>query len=351
MEQPIIEACNDKKTTQLYNLKPIGIGTPYIESLTSYIIRLAAAHNFTPGNLIGKIITPLLNKNYLINTAVRGGGGLYKSASALNGIKSSAIDLVKSLEVLTLREDLELLTMLTWSKVLPTRGLMRSHKAWCPVCYEEWKKNDQVIYEPLIWFIEEVKICTRHKVKLETYCSYCAKEIPTLSRNSQHGYCSNCSRWLGGEKDFLSQEKEINFLEVWKAKNIGELLESMAFIKGCTDESRIQIVLKKAVMECTDGKESELIKLLDVPKSTYKSWVEENKRPSLYYLLKVSCCLGITLKQLLTDDLTTIAFNFQPMKYPSKMEYIWNQRFPDGYIVYGKIKVQSFAKEKCRVLH
>ncbi|MEK5441206.1 hypothetical protein [Fredinandcohnia sp. FSL W7-1320] len=60
--------------SRLFSLPPIGKGTPYIESLTSYIIRLSEAHNVTPGILIGKEITPLLNKHYLNETVVRGGG-------------------------------------------------------------------------------------------------------------------------------------------------------------------------------------------------------------------------------------------------------------------------------------
>lgn len=37
--------------SRLYRLEPVGIGTPYVESLTSYIARLAAEHCVTPKNL------------------------------------------------------------------------------------------------------------------------------------------------------------------------------------------------------------------------------------------------------------------------------------------------------------
>jgi TniQ len=38
--------------SRLYHLEPIGIGTPSVESLTSYIARLAAAHSVHPRNLL-----------------------------------------------------------------------------------------------------------------------------------------------------------------------------------------------------------------------------------------------------------------------------------------------------------
>jgi hypothetical protein len=43
----------------LYALKPIGVGTPRVECLTSYIARLADAHCVFPGVLMEKIIVPL----------------------------------------------------------------------------------------------------------------------------------------------------------------------------------------------------------------------------------------------------------------------------------------------------
>src|SRR5436305_2454272 len=40
--------------SRLYHLEPIGIGTPYVESLTSYINRLARAHCVLSGKLIAQ---------------------------------------------------------------------------------------------------------------------------------------------------------------------------------------------------------------------------------------------------------------------------------------------------------
>jgi hypothetical protein len=47
----------------LYPLKPIGVGTSLVESLTSYITRLAEAHCLFPGILMGKVIAPLVQQN------------------------------------------------------------------------------------------------------------------------------------------------------------------------------------------------------------------------------------------------------------------------------------------------
>jgi len=40
--------------SRLYSLKPMGIGTPFVESLTGYVSRLADAHAVSVGNLVGR---------------------------------------------------------------------------------------------------------------------------------------------------------------------------------------------------------------------------------------------------------------------------------------------------------
>jgi hypothetical protein len=46
--------------SRLYSLAPIGIGSPLVESVTSYLMRLAEAHAVSPGNLVRTEIFPRL---------------------------------------------------------------------------------------------------------------------------------------------------------------------------------------------------------------------------------------------------------------------------------------------------
>ncbi|WP_445488118.1 M20/M25/M40 family metallo-hydrolase [Niallia sp. 03133] len=78
--------------SSLYNLEPIGVGTPNVESFSGYISRLATQHSIRTGDMVAKIIAPLLKKRYLTNQAVKGGEGLYKSSNGLNGLGTLAQD-------------------------------------------------------------------------------------------------------------------------------------------------------------------------------------------------------------------------------------------------------------------
>ncbi len=78
---------------------------------------------------------------------------------------------------------------------------MRPHSAWCPICFEDWKQNNQPIYEPLIWKLKVINVCPSHQTLLQTKCQNCQKILPQLSSRSQPGYCSKCYQWLGIKKD------------------------------------------------------------------------------------------------------------------------------------------------------
>lgn len=181
----------------LYNIEPIGIGTPFVESLTSYITRLAEAHCVLTGDLISKVYAPLLNKEYLSSISKRGGNGFFDSAIGINGLGKLAQEFSGLTNKFTGRTDLGFTTLQNWSDVLPYRGLLKKTKSWCPKCYEEFKLNDEVIYDPIIWNFQQINYCMKHKTPLVNICGNCNKTVPVINRKSAPGLCSRCENWLG----------------------------------------------------------------------------------------------------------------------------------------------------------
>ncbi|MEH2302027.1 MAG: hypothetical protein V7K88_24350 [Nostoc sp.] len=80
--------------SHLYQLEPVGIRTPMVESLTGYIERLAEAHCIPPDVLISRTITPLLKQIFLKSRTSRDLRSLFDRATAINGTGNIAIDLV-----------------------------------------------------------------------------------------------------------------------------------------------------------------------------------------------------------------------------------------------------------------
>ena len=99
--------------SRLYRLEPIGIGTPAVESLSSYLNRLAQAHCVMVTTLITHELLPRLGvlappRAHPPPTPPRGGGhGLGQHlARQINGLGRIAATWVEGLEALTGRRDL-----------------------------------------------------------------------------------------------------------------------------------------------------------------------------------------------------------------------------------------------------
>src|SRR5436305_1836548 len=156
--------------SRLYHLSPIGVSTPLVESLTSYIARLSAAHSVHPRSLLLVEVAPYLSAlaHARTNELKRGAVSRLLATSALwNGTTGSARNMVEGLTQLTERQDLHLLTLLPLAEVFSHRKLFRRSRAWCSRCFETWRLASLPVYEPLLWCLECVCICHIHEQRLQ----------------------------------------------------------------------------------------------------------------------------------------------------------------------------------------
>lgn len=197
--------------SRLYSSKPVGIGTPLVESLTSFTARLAVGHSNTVGTLVQEEIAPRL-RAYLFKDATWNASGLLCSrAYMLNGTQDLARDFIALLEELTSRPGLSMLTMQPWREVLSTQRLLYRHRVWCPVCLETWRLSGQEVYEPLLWQIQVVTRCPVHRVALRSVCPECRLSMPVLASRMLPGQCSKCQAWLGSMDE---QDQELRSVPI-----------------------------------------------------------------------------------------------------------------------------------------
>ncbi|RTR28136.1 hypothetical protein EKG37_17700 [Robertmurraya yapensis] len=154
----------------LYNLEPIGIGSELVESLTSYLTRIAFEHDTTVGHLVNKLLIPTINKEYLLRSSDLGGNRFYEGAKTINGYMENSMTVVKAMQTLTNRNDIEELTLIKWRDIVPLRELLKKDLAWCPKCIKEWKESSKKVYYPIIWFLDIVKVCPIHSCYLIDVC-------------------------------------------------------------------------------------------------------------------------------------------------------------------------------------
>lgn len=291
--------------SRLFHLNPIGIGTPYVESLSGYAARLAAKHSVTTNHLFSKELALHLNKPATICPNVN----FEKFAKAVNGTGVMACDLTGLLERLTLRCNLRFTTLVPWAKVIAFHSLTRTTLAWCPVCYDEQLDRRLDPYDQLVWAIASVSVCARHKRPLETACPSCKHPVPHLTFRSRPGHCPKCGAWLGvkgqpyagaGEPTELLPEEEWVRLKI--AEWVGDFLAATASLNEPFIPSKLLINLPKLLRAKYHGRASVISRSTSVSAATIQRWLRSECLPSLSNLLKMCLALNVSLRELVCAD-------------------------------------------------
>jgi hypothetical protein len=296
--------------SHLFHLEPIGIGTPYVESLTSYIARLADAHSVS----VGTLITREINKNYL-KKEIRNGSNcpninrIYSQnhISSLNGTNSKISKLVRTLTELTLQDNLQFLTLLWWTEVFPVIKLLKPCFAWCPHCYQEWRSHSKVIYSPLLWSFQVVTVCPYHHQPLLTICPHCQQQFLPLWTKTRPGYCLKCNAWLGSKNSYFeangSGQRDSQRWEIWVSHTLGELLEKAIWFCPPPPRDSIKNAIQAYTKQLTKGNISAFSRFLGINRYKFIRWHNGVSIPILSDLLKICYTLSTSLVDFLKVEL------------------------------------------------
>ena len=308
----VIEQCEAWNTdplplptvTRLYHLPPIGLGTPMVESLTGYIVRLAQEHCVSAGVLYWKEIRTLAAKGNIFTFRVTNDAGY--STHTINGLGSPAADFVRALEILTGRRNLSCLTLLTWRRILPGHSLLRRCRAWCESCMYAWREANQPIYEPLLWTLQAVTVCPYHHRTLRQACPHCERRIGPLDARSRGDCCSRCGQLLvpngiDPASDSRMMQSEELVWALWVARALGELLAAAPQISCPPGRERLARTVRLCVERLCTGNGSKLARLMRVGRGAVSSWQRAKTTPGLPLLLSMAYCLGISLLDLLFE--------------------------------------------------
>lgn len=305
-----IEYPNIPTRSRLFSLEPIGIGTPYVESLTSFMIRLAEVHCVSLPILISRLVSPCLHTTFLKKWSSRSLGALFQKSRALNSHGDLAKDFIQALEALTLRKDLSFLTLSVWSDVFSHKGLLKNHKAWCPLCYQQRWQSNQLLYEPLLWSIEVVKVCPQHHINLWENCPRCGNQLPWLTWKSSLGCCSYCHQLVfpttetllnNINQSSLSQDEVTANLAL--SESIGKLIEIIPTLSQNPTQDNVWHNICLVINITTQGNISAFAQLLNVPKNTVWGWYHRQSFPPITSLLKIAQSLDLPFIAFVTEKM------------------------------------------------
>ena len=287
--------------SRLYSLCPVGVGTALVECLSSYINRLALAYRVNARTLVAYEVIPHLHTSHYIQAGAINLGGFGRTRSmVVNGAGGVAQNWAQTLGRLTMRSDLEQLTVHQWANGLPQWGLLRSIPQWCPLCYHQWREQGAPIYQPLLWTLRAVTSCMQHRTGLVEQCPSCHQSQSAIAAKSSPGSCTQCGAWLG---EPLGAEKRV------AAKTIDWQTWVMDTIAECYHASRVfgelpWHALPTGIAACVEavGGCRQLARLVSVPNALFSAWQNRQRTPSLTYVLAVGYVLNLSPLQLITVE-------------------------------------------------
>jgi hypothetical protein len=281
----------------LYSIEPMGIGTPYVESLASYINRLAVEHSISVADLFTKIIMVRYGNDYFSKSNTL--GYLWKMLGAINNVSETNANIARIMSELTARPDLKYLT-LACLEGLNTNGISAKIKRYCPKCYEERKTIGSTIYDPLIWNFNLIRICPIHRTYLVDKCTNenCTGNFTILKNYSMLGYCPLCHRWLGFQPTDTIDTGTIESQE-WITKQLCDLVTEIPTLSETDIHSNIRKALKCILEVYGKGTVTKLSETTGICYVNLKDWFGKQKCPSLISLIKICFRLNVSLISIL----------------------------------------------------
>lgn len=291
--------------TLLFPLEPIGIGTPFAESLTSYISRLAEVHAVTVSDLVGYVLAKCAPCDGPIVSVrardYRMGSGFHPGIHAINGLAEDARRWVAAAATATGRTGLRFLTLTPLKQAFCKQFLFRKVQAWCPACFADRRRDGLPLYLPLAWNLRMVEVCARHGCLLEDTCPDCGKQFGPLDARARAGYCSRCGYWFGlpaSSRQQLSQERSYDD-ELWLATAIGDVLASMPDL----EEDYLWDILREnittVIKQAANGNQRVFSDLIKLPDSAVCGWVAGAHRPRPDQLFRICRQLRVPVAELL----------------------------------------------------
>jgi hypothetical protein len=290
-----------KRRGRLFAMECLGEGSALVESLTSYVARLAQAHYLTSGILVMQELAPLFRRKSI--TDGRGQCDLFsKVGASLNGMAGIAAEAVGLLEFLTRRDSLAQLTLLPLKNVISARSSIRLHKAWCPRCLHEWNRNSQPVRDLLAWQISAIRVCPFHSAQLLwKECPHCGRLQLPLTRYSLPGFCSRCQGWLGTDQAATSSNVTKN--EEQMANEVRLLLEAAGQPTWSTSIVTLRNNLNYITRRFFSASCSAFANAAGLHHSSMADILRGTAKPGLSTLLQMSIAAGIPAVRILERPL------------------------------------------------
>lgn len=219
---------------------------------------------------------------------------------AVDGMLQAANIWVRAMNSLTSRSDSRRATLLSWRQTLAPRALIRTHRAWCPVCLHDFVRCGKTVYEPLAWRVADVVVCPHHRLRLEVQCPYCGRgRQPSFGAFTRVGCCRGCGKWLGRMIPDVSAP--IDELDAFASLAVEDAL-SLSNVSGDIDliSSDVAVRALRDVFYC--GSSAQMGRALGILPSQVVHFAAGTFPAPLLLFVRASYATGATMKQIFVTN-------------------------------------------------
>ncbi len=299
-------------------LRPIAIkgDGENIESLTSYVGRLAWHHSVKPSLLIGSLIDPGKSPGFLNHEIATSFNSLTpKTATIIESISTQAGLAHHSVAAMTF---VHLYDQIEHS----ARGFIRKTKQWCPVCYHEDHLNGGQ-YARLAWSLQGVSHCVKHRCKLRDYCQHCLKAQPYLSTKSQVGFCHHCEKLLSESVLSKRADADCKESEVYSSLVLGVVNQTLA-----EPESLESILRQIAYMFSAEGI-PRFAEFLKMDRHCVERWMTGETKPALKSVQRIFSKLNVPWADVLMKRMSASEIIDSNKRSRSKVQWARRELDPE----------------------
>lgn len=285
---------------RLYKVRPIGRETEEVESLSSYVIRLARVHGVSIGRLLGDL-KEHYRKNYPDKVDDWITDAKPEKLPAIIRPIDSAAELIEVLQHYTGREDLRCYTFQALRHACyRSVGLFAEHIRWCPECFKEDLQLGIPTYLRLLWSFKEVTSCHKHQTQIISRCHKCYARQNSQHRRKRVHLCRRCGAELfeahRSEKLPQNELQHSDYLDLRALTAAVASDPNLEYQKGAA--RRLLKAIFDQVWELKE--ERDFWKVL--PKEQSLMICYSNKHLTMKSLRRVAYRLGISLPGLLAGE-------------------------------------------------
>jgi hypothetical protein len=179
----------------LFPIELEGAGTCDVESLASYVYRVAYEHGIFVGELLRYLNKHVAGKKLPAGDTMAVPTFLKPAEMVRNNQSSTSLqNALENLTGLSLSQSrLHFMT----SDIGRSPNDVVSGFRWCPECMSEWLGLGQQPFFKLIWHLNAVTHCSSHRTELVSACTFCGSNQISYKRRQAIGLCQRCGESLG----------------------------------------------------------------------------------------------------------------------------------------------------------